>query len=132
MGNNTINLQATQRQFVASIDVQKIHRLLGIRFPTSEVWLYLGVIKHVQRRHPGIIEKYYMDIPHMITTPDYIGNNPKEPFSIELYKYITDTLLLAIKLDPSGYLFISSLYDLNNSSVKIQKRLRSGRIVAFI
>lgn len=37
----------------------------------------------------------------------------------------------AIKLDPSGYLFVSSFYDMHNGPFKIQKRLASGRLIPF-
>ncbi|WEG15064.1 hypothetical protein PU629_00335 [Pullulanibacillus sp. KACC 23026] len=70
-------------------------------------------------------------MPNIISNPDYVGQNPKEPSSIELYKFLTDHLLVAIKLDPSGYLYLSSFYDLHNGSDKIKKRLRTGRIVPF-
>lgn len=98
---------------------------------TNEVWLYSGAIKHIKKHHPGIYEKYEIHISSIIESPDYVGRNPKEPNSVELYKKVDNNLLLAIKLDPSGYFFLSSLYDLNNAETKIAKRLRSGRIVAF-
>ena len=68
----------------------------------------------------------------ILREPDNIGKNSTEPNSIELYKQLGDHLLLAIKLDPTGYLFVSSLYDLKNAPAKIQKRLASKRIVPYV
>ncbi|MDQ0418916.1 hypothetical protein J2Z48_003121 [Croceifilum oryzae] len=96
-----------------------------------EVKMYPGSIKHLKKRHPGIFEQYFSMIPNIIGNPDYVGRNPTEPHSIELYKMISDCMLIAIKLDPSGYLYLASMYDLNNPHTKISKRLKSGRIVSF-
>lgn len=100
--------------------------------PSNEVLMYPGVIKHLKKRdHYSMFLTYHEQIPDIITSPDYVGQNPKEPNSIELYKVLDDHLLIAIKLDPQGYFFLSSFYDLNNGEHKIQKRLASGRIVEF-
>lgn len=91
-----------------------------------------GAIKHIKKRHPGIFEQYYELIPDIIESPDYVGQNPREPStSVELIKLVSEHLLLAVKLDPSGYLYVSTLYDLNNGMIKVQKRLKSGRLIPF-
>jgi len=136
MSQYTVNPNATTRQIVANLDVAKINRILGKNvfsetgIPT-EVWMYPGLKKHVQKRHPGIFEAYHQHIPDIIENPDYVGQNPKEP-GVELYKMINDTILLSINLDPTGYFYVSSFYDLDNAAVKIQKRLRSGRIKPYV
>ncbi|MFJ7842210.1 hypothetical protein ACIQXG_22565 [Lysinibacillus sphaericus] len=71
---------------------------------------------------------YYQDIPSIITNPDYAGQNPKEPDTIEIYKALSDSVILPIKLNTENGLFLSSFYILDNGIDKIQKRLRSGRI----
>lgn len=127
----TVNPNAKQRQIVGKLDVATINALLGINLPPTEIWMYPGAIKHIKREHAGIFEAYYHLIPDMIANPDYVGQNSKEPNSVELYKCMTPDLLLAIKLDPSGYLYLSSFYDLKNGAYKIQKRLSSGRIKPY-
>jgi len=117
---------------VGELDIIKIQSLIGVNFTVSEVYIYPGAIKHIKKKHPGIWEQYGHSIPLILREPDYIGKNPKEPNSIELYKQLGDHLLLAIKLDPTGYLFVSSLYDLKNAPAKIQKRLASKRIVPYV
>ena len=78
-----------------------------------------------------MMEQYGHFISEIISNPDYVGKNPSEPGSIELIKYVSPYLLLAVKLDPSGYVFISSFYELNNGPVKVQKRLANGRLKPF-
>ena len=126
-----ININSTDVQTVGKLNIASIKRLTGIDFPVAEVQIYPGAIRHIKRKHPGIIEQYGHLIPDMIEHPDYVGKNPTEPGSVELIKVVTDSLLLAIKLDPKGYLYVSSLYDLNNAAVKLQKRLKSKRWVPF-
>ncbi|GAA0472754.1 plasmid-related protein [Alkalibacillus silvisoli] len=131
MSNYTINPNSRETQVVGKIP-QKILDYLSIKCPDKEIKMYPGVIKHLSRSgHYNIFMEHYQSIPDMISQPDYVGQNPKEPNSVELYKRLSDTLLVAIKLDPSGYLYLSSFYDLHNADHKIQKRLRSGRIIAF-
>ncbi|WP_139492564.1 PBECR2 nuclease fold domain-containing protein [Brevibacillus dissolubilis] len=132
MGTVTKQYESTERQIIGILDIAKINQILGIDYQMSpHVWMYPGLKKHVQKRHPGIWELYHQHIPDIIQNPDYIGQNPKEPNSIELVKQISDSILLAIKIDPSGYLFISTFYDLKNAENKVQKRLRSGRLKPY-
>lgn len=105
---------------------QEIIDMLGISFPVGEVKIYPGAIKHIKNTHPDAFIKYFQDIPSIIENPDYVGVHPKEPNSIELVKVINEDVLVAIKLDPKGYLFVSSMYDLTPQ--KVPKRLLNGRL----
>lgn len=97
-----------------------------------EVYMTPGFLKHLKKRnHWDIFMSYYQDIPSMIANPDYVGQNPKEPNSIELYKTLNDFLLVPVKLNMSSYLYLSSFYGLDNGANKIEKRLRTGRICPF-
>lgn len=127
----SVDINSREIQTVGKLDVEHIKKLTGIDFPVSDVLMYPGVIKHINKGHSGLLEKYGHLIPSMISNPDYVGKNPSVPDSIELIKVVDSHLLLAIKLDPSGYLFLSTFYELDNGAVKVQKRLNSGRIVPF-
>jgi len=131
LGNFTFDINATTTQVVGELNIEAIKRLTGVDFPVAQVQMYPGAIKHVKRRHPGIIEQYGHLIPDMIANPDYVGQNPSEPDSVELIKFVSPHMLLAIQLDPSGYLFVSSFYDLKNGPAKVQKRLTSGRLKPY-
>lgn len=78
MGNYTVNINSTKRQIVGQLNIIAVKRLTGIEFTESEVYMYPGAIKHVKRKHTGIIEQYGHLIPDIIHTPDYIGQNPKK------------------------------------------------------
>jgi hypothetical protein len=132
LGNYIFDINATTKQVIGELNLEAIKRLLGIEFPTSEVYMYPGAIKHAKRQHPGVIEQYGHLIPDMISNPDYVGHNPTEPDSIELVKYINEHLLLAVKLDPSGYLFVGTFFDLKNGQEKLKRRLASGRLKRYI
>ncbi len=67
----------------------------------------------------------------MISNPDYAGQNPREPNSVELYKMVDEYVLIAIKLNPRTGLFLGSFFKLDNGPQKIRKRLRSKRIYEF-
>ncbi|NOJ74025.1 hypothetical protein HMI46_26290 [Paenibacillus alvei] len=127
----SIDINASEIQIVGKINTAAIKRLINVDFQTEDVKMYPGALKHIRRNHPGILEDYGHLIPDIIANPDFVGQNPKELNSVELVKAITPHLLLAIKLDPSGYLFVSSFYDMHNGPVKLQKRLASGRLVPF-
>lgn len=131
MKTYTINPKATDVQCIGVIP-EVITKTYNLNCPSNEVLMYPGVIKHIRKsKHESTFLKHYDKIPDIISNPDYVGQNPKEPNSVELYKFINEYLLVAIKLDPSGYFFLSSFYDLNNGQYKIQSRLNSGRIVPF-
>lgn len=126
----TIDLDAKTTQIVGILPEVIVVRY-NLLCSSREVKMFPGAIKHIKKRHPGILESFGHLIPEIIEFPDYVGQSPRHPNSVELIKVVSEHLLLAIKLDPSGYLFVSSFYELNNGPYKIKKRLRSGRLVRF-
>lgn len=103
--------------------------LTAAALPCGPIYMSEGFSVHIQKRHPGHV-KYIERVPEIITSPDYIGCNPKEPDSIELVKVLDENILLAIKLDKKqDYLYVASLYDVNTS--KIERRLSGGRLKAY-
>ncbi|MCH4827514.1 plasmid-related protein [Planococcus halocryophilus] len=131
MDINQFNENSSGRLVVGKINREKITKLTGVTFIEEEVFIYPGAIKHINRNHPLVWNQYKDELPSILLNPDYIGQNPKVPNSVELYKFISNYLLLAIKLDPSGYVFVSSFYVLDNAEYKIKKRLASGRVQVY-
>ena len=127
----SIDIDSTVVQKVGTLDIDAVKQLTGVEFPVADVYMYPGAIKHVKRRHPGVMETYGHLIPGMISNPDYIGCNPKIPDSVELIKVVSEHILLSIQLDPSSYVFVSSFYRLDNGIAKVHRRLASGRIVLY-
>lgn len=131
MINITINPNATDTQMVGVIPKSIVNHY-SLNCSSYEVYMPPGVLKHLKKRgHWQDFMQYYQDIPDIIANPDYAGQNPKEPNTVELYKVMTDHVLLAIKMDPNTGLFLGSFYTLDNGPDKIQKRLRNGRIHPF-
>ena len=84
--------------FEVGIYAEYYNRILDIDLPILKIVQSKGLKIHIQKRHPNVIG-YLPNIPDIITEPDYIGTNPKEPNSIELVKIYQDNIKLAIKLD---------------------------------
>lgn len=107
---------------------QEIIDLVGITLTAGDILMYPGAIKHIQRKRPDDFVKYFQRIPEIVSDPDYVGVHPGEPDSVEFVKILDDDILVAVKLAPEGYLFLSSMYTLTRA--KVPKRLKSGRLVA--
>ena len=102
---------------------------LGTSLPLLDIVQSQGLSIHVQKRHPNMVV-YLNNISDILSSPDYIGMNPKEPDSIELVKVYSDNILLAIKLDKNNnYYYISSLYDI--TPAKLNKNLNNGRLKSY-
>ena len=104
-----------------------IVELIGNKLPVDNILMYPGVIKHIKKNHPQEFLKYFSQIPNIIESPDYVGIHPGEPNSIEFVKVLDNNMLIAIKLSPKGYLYLSSMYMV--SQTKVSKRLKSGRLI---
>jgi hypothetical protein len=66
-------------------------------YTTLDVWMPPGVLKHLKKRgHWEDLMEHHLIIPSAIEKPDFAGQNPREPNSLELYKIIDDHLLIAI------------------------------------
>jgi hypothetical protein len=131
MAEISVNPYATKTQLVGIVP-EEIVKYYGISCFNYEVFMPPGVLKHLKKRgHWADFLKYYQEIPNMIANPDYAGQNPKEPGTIELYKVMRDHVLLAIKMNPETGLFLGSFYTLDNGAKKIEGRLRTERIYPY-
>jgi|SRR4051794_18591682 hypothetical protein len=126
-----INPNSIDTQLVGVIP-ECIINYYSIQCTSLEVYMPPGVLKHLKKKgHWNDFVTYHQDIPSMIATPDYAGQNPKEPNTVEIYKIVNDHVILPIKLNTDSGLFLSSFYILDNGADKIKKRLRAGRIHPF-
>lgn len=109
--------------------IDDFNALTGLELPCGPIYQSPGVSVHVQGHHPNCV-KYLSHLSEIISAPDYIGHNQKEPDSIELVKNLGENILVAVKLDKKdGYLYVASLYDISQG--KIDRRLSSGRLKKF-
>lgn len=108
---------------------QTYNDTLGLSLPILDIYQDDGLTKHINARHPNCLQ-YLSQINSILSNPDYIGSNPKEPNSIELIKLFEDNIQIAIKLDvQNGYYYIATLHEVSIN--KINKRLGNGRLKKF-
>lgn len=97
--------------------------------PCGNIYQSDGLLTHVQRRHPNIVQDLPL-IPQIIAAPDYVGHNPKEPNSIELVQALDANRMVCIKLDErDNTLYVASFYTI--SLAKLNNRLNSGRLKKY-
>lgn len=126
-----VNPYAIETQLVGIIP-ESIINYYSIECSNLNVYMPPGVLKHLKkRRHWNDFVKYHQYIPNMIANPDYVGQNPNKPNTLELYKVMNGHILLPIKLNTVTGLFLSSFYRLNNGPNIILQRFRNGRIHPF-
>ena len=105
--------------------LQKYNDLLGINLPCGDIFQSDGLFQHVLSHHPDDAE-FFLKIPEIIASPDYIGTDPNDPNGVEFIKKVDPYLLVAIRLDQkAGYLYVASLY--NQTEAKLLRRINSGR-----
>ncbi|MFD0943758.1 PBECR3 domain-containing polyvalent protein [Savagea faecisuis] len=81
-----INPDVIETQLVGFVP-ECIINYYAIQCASLAVYMPPGVLKHLKKRdYWDDFLKYYQDIPSIIATPDYAGQNPKEPNTIEIYK----------------------------------------------
>jgi len=93
--------------------------------------IYIGPtnIEHMQREHPTEYNRYFALLPKIISSPDFIGINPKDD-SLEYIKTFPTSggnyLKLAVRISGDGLLFARSLYEILERTVK--KRTEKGML----
>ena len=97
--------------------------------PCGIIYQSSGLVAHVAKHHPD--EVYLLDmVPQIIKEPDFIGQHPKEPYSIELVKTVDKNVMVCIKLDQMhDYIFVASVFSISNA--KLKKRIDSGRLILY-
>ena len=104
----------------------RVIALLGLSADVDQP-IYLGDsnIAHMKSRHPGDYAKYGPLIPLILSTPDYVGQNPSDG-SVEYVKDFQvngEFVKVAVRLSGSGVFYARSVYVLNPNRVQnfIQK-----------
>ena len=99
---------------------ERIIKLLGLKMP-ADLSIYIGEsnIQHMKSKHPADYDKYGNNIPEILSTPDYVRENPKDG-SIEYvkeYQMDNEFVKVAVRVSGSGKLYARSLYVLNKNRV---------------
>jgi len=93
--------------------------------------IYVGQtnLEHMQREHPTEYDRYFVLLPKIISSPDFVGINPKDD-SLEYIKTFHTSggnyLKLAVRISGDGLLFARSLYEILERTVK--KRAEKGML----
>lgn len=104
-------------QTVGFIDREKF-RSIAENITTDEVILTDERVQHIQDRHPGDFERYFMYISEIVENPDYIlrANKPKSALLLKRFAQDEDGYKLILRLktsgDPTGF---------KNSIISFQK-----------
>jgi hypothetical protein len=105
--------------------------MLNTNIRNGNVYVHDGIVEHIDYHHKNVYRMFETDIRKMIECPDFVGANPKESDSVELY-IEKSHLLLAIKSNrKAGYLYLASLFRLDDWNRKIPERLENRRIRRF-
>ena len=99
----------------------QIAALVGIQLSEAvPILIGLSNITHMQSRHPRDYARYGVDIPVILSHPDYVGRNVSDG-SIEFVKeYLIngEYVKVAVRVSASGTYFARSLYVLNRNRVQ--------------
>ena len=103
----------------------RYNELLSIDIEELDIFRSKGLPAHmVKRKHFNCL-KYIDYLPEIIENPDYVGVNPNEnDKSIEFIKKYSKNVLVGVKLEKNGqYLYVSSMYDIQDSKISKQHTL---------
>lgn len=118
-----------EKMFFVGRYTEAFNIITGQDLPCCDIVQSEGLLTHVRKHHPDEIGNIDL-IPGIIAEPDYIGQNPKEPDSVELVKIIGANVMVCVKLDKKrGYHYVASVYEISNG--KLQNRIKSGRLKKF-
>lgn len=98
----------------------EIVTLLGIDLEVgSPIYIGTSNVDHMKKKHGKDYQKYGPYISDIITSPDYVGENPTDG-SIEYVKEFqidNEFVKVAVRLSGGGSLYARSIYVLNNNRV---------------
>lgn len=97
---------------------EKVATLIGdSTLANQDILLGPSNIAHMQKKHPKDYAKYGKYIQQILSSPDYVGSNPKDN-SIEYvkeFKVDGDFVKVAVRVSNSGNLYARTVYVLNSN-----------------
>lgn len=100
---------------------QKVIDILNLNV-TENTPIYLGEtnIEHIKNRHPYEFEKYFQNIEDIISSPDYVGLNPKDNsiLYVKLYEIEGEFIRVAAKITSGGKCFAKTLHLLSTCNAE--------------
>lgn len=88
--------------------------------PNTPIYLGETNVEHIKNRHPYEYEKYFGDIENIISSPDYVGLNPKDNslLYVKLFEVNGEFIRVAIKISSSGKCFAKTLHLLSTCNAE--------------
>ena len=109
--------------------LQAFNNTNGRNLPLLPIIQSTGLETHISKRHPDMTDKMKL-IPLILSSPDYLGQRPNDPYSVEFVKCFSDNLMVCVLLDVSNnYYYVSSFFSITDS--KLRSRIASGRLTAY-
>ncbi|MCB5069248.1 hypothetical protein LGW01_09355 [Streptococcus mutans] len=96
-------------------------KLVGLDSSISDVAIFEeGLKKHLAKQKHEDVLIYFDKITEIISSPDYVGINPREKIeSLELIKRYDDNVLLALKIDKkNNCYYVPTMYTVSEYKVK--------------
>lgn len=105
---------------------REVEVALEINMEEKKILIYPSTLKHIRTRHPHVYREYLKKLPEILAEPDYVGISFENPTRLEFIKEYKECLLVALKIDSQGNLYVSSMYAIDKD--RIEKRLSYGRL----
>lgn len=84
--------------------------------------ILIGVenIKHIQNRHPYEYDKYFQDIETIISSPNYVGVNPKDTSIsfVKEYQIDSEFIRVAVKVTSNKRCYAKTLHLLSTCNAE--------------
>lgn len=93
--------------------------------------IYLGEsnVNHMKERHPAEFDMYFNQIDDIISSPDYVGTNPKNNSVdfVKVFRVGTEYIQVSVRVSSSGKYFARTLFLL--ASFKAERYIEQGSLI---
>lgn len=88
--------------------------------PNTPIFIGDTNIEHIKNRHPYEYAQYLPDIETILSTPDYVGLNPKDAsiLFVKLYEINQEYIRVAAKITSIGRCFVKTLHLLSTCNAE--------------
>lgn len=122
---------ALDKQKIGSFS-QEVIDLLGLS-TLAGTPIYIGStnIEHIMKRHPYEYEKYFPYIKDILSSPNYVGNNPSDGSIafVKFYQSGDEYVRVAVRVSSNGIAFPKTLHLL--STYNAERYIEKGTLKAL-
>ena len=88
--------------------------------PNTPVFIGETNLEHIKNRHPYEYERYLPDIGLIISSPDYVGLNPKDAsiLFVKLYEVNGEYVRVAVRITSGGKCYAKTLHLLSTCNAE--------------